>query len=144
MARASVSIVISTGDAWEQTHSCLNSLRPTLGVRDQVIVVDHESTGRTPGAMDRYPWVEVVRGEPGVTGAARARHGMLVFLDPAVRALEGAPARGAVGPRTNGAPGPQTAEGTEYVGRAAMRAFARTWCAAHRGQASPTEHLAGF
>jgi glycosyltransferase involved in cell wall biosynthesis len=157
MARASVSIIISTRDAWEQTRGCLNSLLPTLGVRDQVIVVDDGSTDRTPGGLDRYPWAEVIRHPPdhGAAGAARARHEILVFLDPAavltghwldplVRALEADPAVGAVGPRTNGAPGPQTAEGADYVGRAAMRVFARTWCAAHRGQTSPTEQLAGF
>jgi GT2 family glycosyltransferase/tetratricopeptide (TPR) repeat protein len=157
MARASVSIVISTRDAWEQTRGCLNSLLPTLGVRDQVIVVDNGSIDGRPGGLDRYPWAEVIRHQPdhGVAGAARARHGILIFLDPAtvltghwldplVRTLEADPALGAVGPRTNGAPGPQTAGGAEYEGRSAMRVFARTWCAAHRGETSPTEQLAGF
>jgi hypothetical protein len=157
MARSPVSIIISTRDAWEQTWSCLNSLRPTLGVRDQVIVVDNGSIDRNPGGLDRYPWAEVIRHQPdhGVAGAARAHHGILVFLDsatvltghwldPLVRTLEADLALGAVGPCTNGAPGPQTAEGADYEGRGAMRVFARTWCAAHRGETSPTEHLAGF
>ncbi len=37
--RLPVSIVILAWNAWEETQACLESLRPTLGLRDQVIVM---------------------------------------------------------------------------------------------------------
>jgi GT2 family glycosyltransferase/tetratricopeptide (TPR) repeat protein len=157
VARPPVSIIISTTNDWELTRGCLNSLPTTLGIRDQVIVLDNGPTDRDGPALSRYPWVEVIRVDHGqwVMGAAGARHGILVFLDsatvctghwldPLVRALENDPTVGAAGPCTNGPPGPQTADGAEYVGRGPMRAFARTWCANHRGETSPAEHLSGF
>jgi len=170
MARPPVSVIIPTRNAGAQTRACLESLLPTLGVRDQVIVVERAATDHSPTGLGRYRGVEVIGGEGDsgegdsgegdgaagdVAAVARARHEFLVFLDPAtvltghwldplVRALEADPAVGAAGPCSNGAPGPQTAAGADYEGRGPMRAFARAWCVAHRGETAPAERLAGF
>ena len=88
MRRSPATIVILAWNAWESTEACLDSLRPTLGVRDQVVVVDNGSTDATPRRLGRYPWIEVVtnpenRGFAGGCndGAALARHDILVFLN---------------------------------------------------------------
>jgi glycosyltransferase involved in cell wall biosynthesis len=47
MRRAPATIVIPVWNAWEHTRRCLDSLRPTLGLRDQVVVVDNGSTDAT-------------------------------------------------------------------------------------------------
>jgi len=47
--RLPVSIVILAWNAWEETQACLESLRPTLGLHDQVIVVDNGSTHAPTG-----------------------------------------------------------------------------------------------
>jgi GT2 family glycosyltransferase len=63
-------------------------LSPTLGVRDQVVVVDNGSTDATPRRLGRYPWIDVVTNEENRgfaggcnDGAAVARHDILVFLN---------------------------------------------------------------
>ena len=48
MRRSPATIVILAWNAWESTQACLDSLSPTLGVRDQVVVVDNGSTDATP------------------------------------------------------------------------------------------------
>ena len=164
MRRPPVSIVILAWNAWESTQACLDSLQPTLGLRDQVVVVDNGSTDATARRLGRYPWVDVVtnaenHGFAGGCndGAARARHDVLVFLnndtvltgrwlDPLVVALDDHDDVGATGPRSNFVSGAQLAEGASY-GRgdtAGMRRFARAWAQDHKGQTSETTRLVGF
>ena len=40
-------VVILAWNAWEHTQRCLDSLQPTLGPEDQVVVVDNGSTDAT-------------------------------------------------------------------------------------------------
>jgi GT2 family glycosyltransferase/tetratricopeptide (TPR) repeat protein len=161
--RPPATIVILAWNAWEETRACLESLRPTLGVRDQVVVVDNGSTDATATQLPRYPWVEVIsnaenRGFAGGCnqGAAAARHDLLVFLNNDT-VLSGkwldsllAPFEdervGATGPRSNFVSGPQIAEGASYLpgDTAAMRRFARDWSQANRGRTTDTDRLVGF
>ena len=163
MRRPPVSIVILAWNAWPSTEHCLDTLRPTLGVRDQVVVVDNGSTDATARRLAHYPWIDVVtnasnRGFAGGCndGAAEARHDIVVFLnndtvlsgkwiDALVAPLED-PTVGATGPRSNFVSGPQVAEGASYLpgDSAGMRRFARAWAQQHRGQTSDTERLVGF
>lgn len=161
MTRPPVTVAILAWNAWEATRACLDSLRPTLGVRDQVVVVDNGSRDATAAGLKRYPWVQVVtnpvnRGFAGGCNdaAAAARHDIIVFLnndtllaprwaDPLVAALED-PAVGAAGPRSNFVSGPQVVEGTSYSDTSGMRRFARDWAQAHRGSMSDTSRLVGF
>ena len=164
MRRPPVSIVILAWNAWPSTEHCLDSLRPTLGVRDQVIVVDNGSTDATPRRLARYPWIEVVTNDENHgfaggcnDGAAAARHDIVIFLnndtvltgrwiDALVAPILDDPTVGATGPRSNFVSGPQVAEGASYLNgdTAGMRRFARQWAQAHRGQTSETERLVGF
>jgi GT2 family glycosyltransferase len=164
MRRSPATIVILAWNAWESTQACLDSLSSTLGVRDQVVVVDNGSTDATPRRLGRYPWVQVVTNEENHgfaggcnDGAAVARNEVLVFLnndtvlsgrwlDPLVVPFDEDPTVGATGPRSNFVSGPQVAEGASYRrgDTAGMRRFARTWAQDHRAQTSETERLVGF
>ena len=80
--RPAASIVILAWNAWPMTRGCLDSLRDTVGVDDEVIVVDNGSTDGTLAALRAYPWVKVVRNDDnrgfaggcndGARGATRA------------------------------------------------------------------------
>ncbi len=161
--RLPVSIVILAWNAWEETQACLESLRPTLGLHDQVIVVDNGSRDATPGRLRLFPWVEVATNPDNRgfaagcnQGAALARHDVVVFLNndtvltgrwiDALVAPFAEATVGAAGPRSNFVSGPQVAEGVTYGpgDRAGMRAFARAWAAAHRGLVTRTDRLVGF
>ncbi|HUO48435.1 MAG TPA: glycosyltransferase, partial [Acidimicrobiales bacterium] len=158
-----MSVVVLAWNAWDATRACLDSLRPTLGVHDQVVVVDNGSTDATAAQLRRYPWVEVVtnaenRGFAGGCndGARAARHPVLIFLnndtvlagrwlDPLVAPLADGSV-GAAGPRSNFVSGPQIVESASYAPRdtAAMRRFARAWAEDNRGRTTEVERLVGF
>ncbi len=162
MQRPPVTVVVPAWNAWAATRACLQSLRPTLGVHDQVVVVDNGSTDATAAQLRMMTWVDVVsnpenRGFAGGCndGAAAARTGVLVFLnndtlvhghwlDALVRPLADDPALGATGPRSNMVSGPQQVDEATYTSVAEMRAFARSWAAGHRGQTTPVDRLVGF
>ncbi len=164
MRRSPATIVILAWNAWKSTEDCLDSLRPTLGVRDQVVVVDNGSTDVTPRRLSRYPWIDVVSNPENRgfatgcnDGAALARNDILVFLnndtvltgrwlDPLIVPFDEDPTVGATGPRSNFVSGPQVAEGAAYLRGdvAGMRRFARDWAQDHRSQTSETERLVGF
>lgn len=160
-SRPPVSIVILAWNSWPTTKVCLDTLRPTLGPRDQVIVVDNGSVDETPQLLARYPWIEVVgnptnRGFAGGCndGAAVAHNDILLFLnndtalahrwiDPLAAALDD-PQVGAAGPRSNFVSGLQLVQDARYKTMADMRTFARTWSQAHRSQQTDTNRLVGF
>ena len=161
MTRAPATIAILAWNSWETTRACLDSLRPSLGVRDQVVVVDNGSTDGTAAGLSLYPWVDVVsnpenRGFAGGCNdaAAQARHEVIIFLnndtvlahqwiDPLVAAFQD-PLVGAAGPRSNFVSGPQLVDGNLYSTRSELRSFARRWQAEHRGQTSEATRLVGF
>ncbi|HUY22372.1 MAG TPA: glycosyltransferase [Acidimicrobiales bacterium] len=162
--RSPATIIILAWNAWSSTEDCLESLRPTLGVRDQVVVVDNGSTDATPRRLTRYPWIDVVTNEENHgfargcnDGAAIARNDTLVFLnndtvlagrwlDPLIVPFDEDRSVGATGPRSNFVSGAQVAEGASYLrgDMAGMRRFARAWAQEHRSQVSDTERLVGF
>src|SRR5579884_936385 len=162
MARPPATVVIPVWNAWELTRACLDSLRPTLRPRDQVVVVDNGSRDGTAAGLRRYPWLEVItnaenRGfAPACNqGAAAARHDVVIFLnndtvvpprwlDGLVAPL-GEPGLVATGPRSNFVSGPQLVP-VPYPAdsMSAMRRFAREWCDGHRGQVTEVDRLVGF
>ena len=163
MRRPPATVVVPAWNAWDQTQACLESLRPTLGVQDQVIVVDNGSTDATAARLKLFSWAEVVTNETNLglaeaynLGAARAQHGLIVFLHndtvvtghwlDALLAPFEEPAVGAVGPRSNFCSGPQAADGASYLegDTHAMRQFARDWERAHRGDVTKAELLGSF
>src|SRR5437660_95197 len=61
--RRPATIVIPVWNQWELTKACLDSLRPTLGVRDEVVIVDNGSEDGTPSGLAQYPWARVITNE---------------------------------------------------------------------------------
>jgi cellulose synthase/poly-beta-1,6-N-acetylglucosamine synthase-like glycosyltransferase len=135
------------------TRSCLETLRPTVGLRDQVIVVDNGSQDGTATGLRRYPWVRVVTHERNLgfaagcnRGAAVASGEVLVFLNNDTlltpRWLDGLLSPfgdatiGATGPRSNFVSGPQLVPDVPYSGGRVgdLQRFAREWRHEHRSQ----------
>lgn len=163
MAQPSVTVVIPVWNQWEMTKACLETLRPTLGVHDKVVVVDNGSEDETAKGLRRFPWVTVITNNENRgfatacnQGAAVAAGEVIVFLNNDTllpgRWLDGllepfADATvSATGPRSNFVSGLQLVEEPEYqVGSmSSLRRFARQWRDDHRGQTEETTRLVGF
>lgn len=162
MRRPPATIVILAWNEWAATRACLDSLRPTLGVHDQVVVVDNGSVDQTPRALKRYPWAEVVTNEQNRgfaagcnQGAAAARHDLVVFLnndtllvgrwlDALLEPFADATV-GATGARSNFVSGDQLVEVDYHTARLPeIRRFERAWRQRHAGQVSDAARLVGF
>ena len=161
MSRTPVTVAILAWNSWETTRACLDSLRPTLGVRDQVVVVDNGSTDTTAAGLAGYPWVDVVTNEVnrGFAGGCNdavsaARHDLIIFLnndtllaprwiEPLVAAFDDLSVA-AAGPRSNFVAGQQFVPEASYNSPAEMRRFAREWSNSHRAMTSSVERLDGF
>jgi GT2 family glycosyltransferase len=161
--RPAAAIVIPAWNAWEMTRACLESLRPTMGVGDRVIVVDNGSSDGTAAGLEKFPWVTVVRNAENRgfavacnQGAAETDHEIVVFLnsdtvltghwlDALIRPFA-LPEIVASGPRSNYVSGPQLVRPVPYrlPDRRAYRDFVRGWQARHRGQATEVPRLVGF
>jgi GT2 family glycosyltransferase/tetratricopeptide (TPR) repeat protein len=161
--RPVATIVIPAWNAWEHTKRCLESLRPTLGPTDQVVVVDNGSTDETRESLATYGWLEVVTNDENQgfargcnQGAAEARGGVLVFLNSDTVVPSGwldellAPFEtgdvGAVGPRSDNVSGEQSAMAVPdpQEDPSAFIEFAESWRTSHRGQTSEARRLVGF
>jgi GT2 family glycosyltransferase/tetratricopeptide (TPR) repeat protein/glycosyltransferase involved in cell wall biosynthesis len=162
-ARPAATIVIPAWNAWEHTERCLLSLRPTLGQRDQVVVVDNGSTDGTRAALAAHGWLDVVANEENQgfargcnQGAATARGDVVVFLNSDTVVPPGwldellAPFEagdvGAVGPRSNNVSGRQQvmAVPDPLTDPLAFAEFAEAWQTSHAGQTAQTRRLIGF
>ncbi len=161
--RLRASVIIPAWNEWALTRACLESLRPTLGVRDEVIVVDNGSTDDTAAGLRRYSWVKVVRHAENLgfaagcnSGAAVAKGDVVVFLnndtlvpsrwlDGLLRPFEDRTV-GATGPRSNFVSGPQLVPSVDYsLERSSeLSSFARTWRQEHRGRMTEVTRLVGF
>ena len=161
--RPRVSIIIPAWNEWALTRACLASLRPTLGVRDEVIVVDNGSQDGTAAGLLRHGWVRTVSHAENLgfaagcnSGAAVATGEVVVFLnnDTLVtsRWLDGLlapfadPSVGATGPRSNFVSGAQLVASVPYSAdrTADLQRFARSWRQEHRGQTTEVARLVGF
>lgn len=161
--RPTASIIIPAWNEWELTRACLESLRPTLGLRDQVIVVDNGSVDGTAQGLARYSWVTVVSHPQNLgfaagcnSGAALAQGDLLVFLNNDTllpsRWLDGLLAPftdatvGATGPRSNNASIPQLVPDATYDASrvSSLQRYARNWRAENRGQTTSATRLDGF
>ena len=163
VARPGATIVIPAWNAWEHTERCLQSLRPTLGAEDHVVVVDNGSTDGTRQALCSYPWLEVIANDRNRgfacgcnQGAATSREGVIVFLNSDTVVPMGwldellTPFAqsdvGAVGPRSDNVSGRQRtmAVPDPDLEPHAFAEFAAAWRVAHRGQTSKARRLIGF
>lgn len=163
VVRPSASIVILAWNAWPVTRDCLESLRSTLALGDEVIVVDNGSHDDTGALLAANPWVKTFtnptnRGFAGGNndGARHATGEVLVFLNndtvPVGNWLDrllapfNDPTVVATGPRSNFVSGPQMVEDTDYmVNRlAGLKGFVHQWEAEHNGHVEPLSRLVGF
>jgi GT2 family glycosyltransferase/tetratricopeptide (TPR) repeat protein len=163
MGRPTATVVIPAWNQWAMTRACLEALRPTLGPRDEVVVVDNGSVDRTASALARYGWVKVVRNDTNRGFAAACNQGaavaggeVVVFLNndtlPVGRWLDelcapfADPTVVATGPRSNFVFGPQLVTEVAYdpSRTGELRRFVRDWQAAHAGEVTETDRLVGF
>src|SRR5436305_10453862 len=82
--RPTASIVIPVWNEWQMTRGCLDTLRPTLGVRDEVIVVDNGSRDATPNGLRSFPWVKVITNEENRGFATACNQGLAAATNDAV------------------------------------------------------------
>jgi GT2 family glycosyltransferase/tetratricopeptide (TPR) repeat protein len=163
MSQFTATVVIPVWNQWQMTQACLESLRPTLGVHDTVIVVDNGSEDFTSTGLKQFPWVTVITNEVNQgfavacnQGAAAATGDVVIFLnnDTLVpsRWLEGLLWPFAdtkvfgTGPRSNFVSGPQLVAGPGYAqgSMSDFRRWAKQWREDHRGQVTETHRLVGF
>jgi GT2 family glycosyltransferase len=163
MPHPAATIVIPVWNQWDLTRACLESLRPTLGMRDKVVVVDNGSADGTAAGLRGFSWLKVVTNSENRgfavacnQGAAEAGGDIVVFLnnDTLVTRhwLDGLlapfddPEVAATGPRSNFVSGPQLVEAADYdiTEPGALRDFARGWAEQHRGQTTDVPRLVGF
>ncbi len=163
MSQFSSTVVIPVWNQWEFTKACLDTLRPTLGVHDKVVVVDNGSRDETAQGLKRYPWITVITNEENQgfaiacnQGAAVAKTDIVVFLNNDTLLpshwLEGLtwafedPSVAATGPRSNYVGGPQIVPNATYNPSrlSELREFAHNWRAEHRHEVSPINRLVGF
>ena len=159
--RPKASIVVPAWNAWEHTRACLVSLRPTMGPRDEAIVVDNGSADETPWALAQFPWAHVITNKENLgfakacnQGAQVATGGAIVFLNsdtvPVGHWLDqllapfSDPAVSAAGARSNFVSGPQLVPAARYTNKAELRDFERSWRWGHTGQVSEVARLVGF
>lgn len=130
--RPPVTVVVHACTTWDLTRQCLDSLRPTLRVRDQVVAVDAGTTDRTAAGLRSSRWLTAVRLDRP-TSAATARNAglrlatgdVVVFLDSdtqvSSRWLDGLvgplsdDTMAATGPRTNYSAGAQGLASVPYT-----------------------------
>ncbi len=163
MSRLAVSIVIPVWNQWEYTRACLESIRPTLGVHDEVIVIDNGSEDGTALGLKQFPWVRVITNETNLgfavacnQGAAAAERDVIIFhnndtLVPShwIEGLVEPFAESdvfATGPRSNFVSGPQLVLNPDYEfgSNASLKRFAKKWRETHRGQTTEIDRLVGF
>jgi len=143
--RTPFSVIVTASGTPEQFRTGLASLRPTLGVHDEVLCV----VPNDRADLRAEPWLRVVDGDP----LAAVRHPIVVFLDgdvivpahwldPLAQAFA-EPDVVAAGPRCHRSFGPQDAPLPEGVLErpAAFKTFAREWRQEHRGQFTTVDAL---
>ncbi len=166
MSRPSASVVVLAWNAWETTRACLESLVPTLGPTDEVVVVDNGSTDGTARGLE-----ELLGGEPAAQvatnvvnlgfaagcnqGAALAAGEVLVFLNSDTLVTPGwldglldpfaDPQVAATGPMSNAVSGSQLLDSTDYVaGDLVSQAAFAAGLASATPPTLPTRRLVGF
>jgi GT2 family glycosyltransferase/tetratricopeptide (TPR) repeat protein len=163
MTQTAVSVVIPVWNEWNFTRACLDTLRPTLGIRDEVIVVDNGSEDYTSQGLKQFPWIKVITNDTnrgfGIAcnqGAAAASNEIVIFLNNDTllpsRWIDGliAPFEDqtvvATGPRSNMVSGPQWGSQVGYrdANLPDMKRFAKQWREEHRGQFDEVKRLVGF
>jgi len=156
MRRPPVTVVVRASHGGTVTRSCLELLRPTLSVRDQVLL-----SHLTPACID--PWVRALTWVTTLAGggeqpSARIDQSTVTdvvvvmeddvlvsghWLDALVQALDADPDVAAAGPSTNRGRPPQAVASASYQSVGELRGFARQWHHDHAGEVVATAELDG-
>jgi len=163
MTQFSVTVVIPVWNQWQFTSACLQTLRPTLGLHDTVVVVDNGSEDFTPTGLKQFPWLSVITNDEnrGIAharnqGAAAATGDIIVFLDndtvlssrwlDSLTSVFADPSVAAAGPRSNEVPGAQVVDNVDYTleRMSDYRQWAKSWRADNAGLTTDVWSLGGF
>ncbi|WP_304524620.1 glycosyltransferase [Dactylosporangium sp. AC04546] len=159
MSHIPVSVIVAAGGSPDDFHACLESLRPSLGMCDEVVCVLPAGRPELRAELRGQSWLRVLDGgpvDPGerwATGLEATRHPIVVlldgdvvlsahWLDPVLEAF-GDPAVVAAGPRCQHSYGPQQADLPDdaLTSAAAFKAFARDWRQEHRDEFTDVDRL---
>jgi GT2 family glycosyltransferase len=159
VSRLPVSVIVTASGSQNDFRACLESLRPSLGVHDEVACVVPAGRPDLRDMLRGHPWLTVLDHESDdqaqrwEAGLDATSHPVVVlldgdvlvsahWLDPLAEAL-GDPDVVAVGPRCHRSYGPQLAEiPDEALERvAAFKSYARSWRQEHRGRFSTVDEL---
>ncbi|WP_432830369.1 tetratricopeptide repeat-containing glycosyltransferase family 2 protein [Dactylosporangium sp. CA-092794] len=156
MSHIPVSVIVAAGGSPDDFHACLESLRPTLGLRDEVVCVLPPGRPELHAELRGQSWLRVLEGAaavPWADGLAATRHPIVVlldgdvvvsahWLDPVLEAFAD-PAVVAAGPRCNHSYGPQQADlpDSAIESAAAFKAYARQWRQEHRDEFTDVDRL---
>jgi GT2 family glycosyltransferase len=156
MRRPPVTVVVRATHGGTVTRSCLELLRPTLSVRDRVLIA-HQA----PVDLDRWvralPWATVLDTSDvaAMVGLGEAVETDVVvvmdddvlvtghWLDTLVEALGGDPDAVAAGPSSNRGRPPQLVASAGLRAIGDLRAFGRQWYHEHVGEVVATSDLDG-
>ncbi|GAA1794671.1 glycosyltransferase [Planosporangium flavigriseum] len=159
MSRLPVSIVVTASGSLDDFHASLECLRPTLGIRDEVVCVVPTDRADLRDELNGRTWLTVLDVESAdpatrwAAGCAATRHSLIVFLDgdvlvsphwldPVVEALT-EPGVVAAGPRCHLTIGPQGVDLPDeaLVNVPAFKSYARQWRQEHTGSFSEVDRL---
>ncbi len=150
MSHAPVSVIVTAGGTPDDLHAGLQSLRPNLGLRDEVVCVLPPDRPELRRVLTGYRWLTVLADQPAdqsgrwAAGVAATTHPVVVLLDGDViggaqwldRVLDAFadPDVVAAGPRCHRTYGPQHADLPKGAMASAGRfkTFARDWHRQHR------------
>ncbi|MEV4514901.1 glycosyltransferase [Dactylosporangium sp. NPDC049525] len=160
MTHIPVSVIVAAGGSPDDFHACLQSLRPTLGLRDEVVCVLPPGRPELHAELRAETWLKVIGPAAGsgvadrwAAGLDATRHPIVVlvdgdvilsanWLDPVLEPFHD-PAVVATGPSCQHTFGPQQAQLPEHAmtSASAFKAYARQWRQDHRGEFSDVDRL---
>ncbi|NJC71800.1 glycosyltransferase [Planosporangium thailandense] len=159
MSRLPVSVIVTASGSVNDFRACLESLRPTLGLRDEVVCVLPAHRADLRDLLRGKTWLTVLDDDSGdqtarwSAGVSATRHPIVVlldgdvvlsahWLDPVLDAL-GDPAVVAAGPRCHLSLGPQhaTVPKESAANVPAFKAYARNWRQENAGRFTDVDRL---
>jgi GT2 family glycosyltransferase len=154
VSRLPVSVIVTASGSPDDFRACLESLRPTLGLRDEVVCVLPADRADLRDTLRGHTWLTVLEDDSGeqaarwAKGCDATRHPVIVlvdgdvilsahWLDPVLEALKD-PGVVAAGPRCHLTLGPQNAELPDEAMNSvpAFKSYARLWRQEHAGEFS--------
>ena len=160
MTHIPVSVIVAAGGTPDDFHACLQSLRSTLGLRDEVVCVLPPGRPELHAELRGETWLKVIEptGGSGVAdrwaaGLDATRHPIVVlvdgdvivsahWLDPVLEPFHD-PSVVATGPSCQHSYGPQQTHLPDHAmtSAAAFKTYARQWRQDHRGEFSDVDRL---